>query len=102
MTFRQILTKRFCLSFVVTAAFAGLLALGRGGPPPNLEGEGIVYVYFTSHCAAPGDSTECTVIPQLYRLSFDSMAACSSYADVDLHNQHDARLMGSCLKQREG
>ena len=101
MTRKRILTFRFCLSFAVTAMFAGILLHGRKGPAPNLEGEGIIFVYFTSHCAVHGDSGNCTIIPRDVRPAFDSMAACSAYGDIDLARANDPLLMASCLKQRE-
>lgn len=98
---RHIMTMRFCLAFGAALAVASVLLTHRGGPAPNAEGAGIVYVYFPSLCAAPGDSRDCHEITQPARPAFDSMAACSAYADIQLRHEHNPRLMASCMRQRE-
>jgi hypothetical protein len=102
MNIKRIMTMRFCLSFGVTLAVASVLLEQRSGPAPNPEGAGIVYVYFSSLCAMPGDASDCHEIPQPKRPSFGSMAACSAHADVELQMAHNPRVMASCMKQREG
>jgi hypothetical protein len=101
MSIRRLMTKRLCLSFGATLIVAGVLAAQRTGPAPDPEGMGIVYVYYPSLCAQPGDSRDCHEIKQPARPSFDSMAACSAYADVELSEAHNPRVMASCMKQRE-
>lgn len=95
------MTKRFCLSLGAALALAGVLIAHRNGPTPDPEGEGVVYVYYPSLCAAPGDARECREVGQSIRPVFDSMAACAAHADVELNRERDPRLMASCLKQRE-
>ena len=102
MSIRHILTKRLCLSFGMALAVAAVLVTHRGGPAPDPQGESVVFVYFPSLCAAPGDSTDCHEIPRPARPAFDSMAACSAYADAQLRRENNPRLMASCMKQREG
>jgi hypothetical protein len=101
MNIRRMMTKRFCLSIGATLAVASVLAVERSGPAPDPEGSGIVYVYFPSLCAAPGDPRDCHEIDRPVRPSFSSMAACSAHADVELQQEHNPRLMASCMKQRE-
>jgi len=102
MSLRHILNKRFCLAFVVTLAVAAVLVTHRGRPAPNPEGDGVVFVYFPSLCANPGDASNCREIPRPARPAFSTMAACSAYADVQLRQENNPRLMASCMKQREG
>jgi len=97
----RILTKRFCLSMGAALTVAAVLVTHRGGPAPNPEGAGIVYVYFPSLCAVPGDARDCRELPGRDRPAFRSMAACSAHADVELNREHNPRLMASCMKQRE-
>jgi hypothetical protein len=101
MKVRRIMTMRLCLSFGAALAVTSVLLSHRGESAPNLEGAGIVYVYFPSLCAAPGDSSDCHEIPRPGRPAFDSMATCSAYADVQLRQENNPRLMASCMKQRE-
>jgi len=101
MSIRHIMTKRLCLSFGVALAVASALVSHRGGPAPNIEGAGIVYVYFPSLCATAGDSRDCHEIPRPARPAFETMAACSAYADVELRREQNPKLMASCMKQRE-
>ena len=101
MNVKRMMSKRFCLSIGVMLAVASVLVAERSGPAPDPEGAGIVYVYFPSLCAAPGDARDCHEIERPVRPSFSSMAACSAYADVELSQEHNPRLMASCMKQRE-
>jgi hypothetical protein len=96
------MNMRFCLSFGLALAVTTVLVTHRGAPAGNLEGPGIVYVYFPSLCAAPGDASDCKEIPSPSRPAFSSMAACSAHADVELKNEHNPRVMASCMKVREG
>jgi hypothetical protein len=101
VSIKRIMTKRFCLSLGAALAVTSVLVSHRGEPASNLDGVGVVYVYFPSLCAAPGDSRDCHEIPRPVRPSFDSMAACSAYADVELNQAHNPRIMASCMRQRE-
>ena len=102
MSIRSIITKRFCLAFSGALVVAAVLVTHRGGPAPSPEGDGVVFVYFPSLCAAPGDSSNCREIPRPARPAFGSMAACSVYADAQLRRENNPRLMASCMKQWEG
>jgi hypothetical protein len=102
MSIRHIMTKRFCLSFGAALAVASVLVTHRDGPTPNAEAAGVVFVYFPSLCEAPGDSRNCQEIPRPGRPAFGSMAECSAYADAQLLQENNPKLMASCMKQREG
>jgi hypothetical protein len=102
MTLGRMMTRRVCLSFGLALAVACLLAAKRAGPTPDPDGIGIVYVYFPSLCAAPGDASDCHEIQQVSRPSFTSMEACLAHADDELSQAHNPRVMASCMKQREG
>jgi hypothetical protein len=99
---RRTLSLRFCLSLGAALAVTSVLLTHRTAPSPDLAGGGIVFVYFPSLCAEPGNAKDCREIPAPTRPSFDSMAACSAHANAQLKQEHDPRLMGSCLMQREG
>jgi predicted ATPase len=94
------LKSRLCLLLGGAAAVAGFLAYGRtvSVPPSN---DRVVWVYFASLCAAPGDASDCTEIKQPIRRAFASQEACSAYRDVDLNHLANPRLLGSCLRQHE-
>jgi hypothetical protein len=102
MSFKSIMTKRFCLACTGALIVAAVLLTHRGRPAPSLQGDGVVFVYFPSLCAAPRDSSNCREIPGPARPAFSTMAACSAYADVQLRRENNPRLMASCMKQREG
>jgi len=101
MSIKHLMSMRFCLSFGAALAVATTLVTHRGQPVANIEGPGIVYVYFPSLCAAPGDASDCHEIRQSARPAFESMAACSAYADVQLRTENNPKLLASCMKQRE-
>ena len=101
MSSKHVPSMRFCMSLSAALAVAVMLVANRGQPVLNLEGAGIVYVYFPSLCAAPGDSRDCQEIRHPTRPAFGSMAACSAYADVQLRQENNPKLMASCMKQRE-
>lgn len=101
MSIRHLMTMRFCLSLGAAMAVASVLVTHRGAPAENLQGSGIVFVYFPSLCAAPGDSSDCHELPQPARPAFATMEACSAYADVELRKANNPRQMASCMKQRE-
>jgi hypothetical protein len=102
MTIKSIMTKRFCLALGGALVVAAVLVTHRGGPAPSPGGDGVIFVYFPSLCASPGDSSNCREIPGPQRPAFSSMAACSAYADTQLRRESNPRIMASCMKQREG
>jgi hypothetical protein len=102
MSMKSIMTGRFCLALGGALAIAAVLVAHHGGPVPSPEGDGVVFVYFPSLCAAPRDASNCREIPHPARPAFSTMAACSAYADVQLRRENNSRLMASCMKQREG
>jgi len=102
MNIGHFMTKRFCLSLGAALAVASVLVTHREVPRPGLEGPGIVYVYFPSLCAAPGDASDCHEISRPARPGFDSMASCWAYADVELRQENNPKLLASCMKQWEG
>lgn len=97
----SIMSMRFCLSFGAALTVAGVLMTHRAGTAPD-PAAGVVYVYFPSLCAKPGDPSDCREVPRPARPAFDSMAACSAHADVELRREHNPRMMASCMKEREG
>jgi hypothetical protein len=101
MKLSRLRSPRIFLSLGAAMAVSGVLAAQRVGPAPNPEGSGVIYVYFPSLCAAPGDPTDCHELPRPARPAFQSMAACSAHADVELQQAHDPRVMATCMKQRE-
>ncbi len=101
MNIKRIMTTRLCLSLGAALAVTSVLVTHRAEPADRLDSSGVVYVYFPSLCAAPGDASDCHEIPRPVRPSFDSMAACSAYADVQLRLEHNPRMMASCMRQRE-
>jgi hypothetical protein len=101
MNIKGIMTKRFCLSLGAAAAVASVLMSHSGGAAPNPEGTGIVFVYFPSMCAAPGDATDCHEMQQPARPGFESMAACSAHAEIQLRLENNPKVMASCMKLRE-
>jgi hypothetical protein len=101
MNIRSLMTMRLSLSLGAAMAVASVLVTHRGAPAESVEGPGVVFVYFPSLCAAPGDSRDCHEMPRPVRPAFDSMAACSAYADVELRKANDPKQMASCMKQRE-
>src|SRR5258708_4806549 len=102
MGIRSLMTPRLCLAFGGALIVAAVLVTHRGGPPASPDGDGVVFVYFPSMCAAPGDASNCREIPRPARPAFGSMAACSAYADAQLRQENNPRLMASCMRQREG
>jgi len=101
MSIKRLMTARFCLGIGAALAFASVLGAQRSGPTPSEEGQGVVYVYFSSLCAAPGDARDCQEVPQTVRPSFESMAACGAHANGVLSQEHNPRLLASCMRVRE-
>ena len=101
MSIKRIMKLRLCLSFGAALTVASFLVSHRAGPAPNPEGAGIVYVYFPSLCEAPGDARHCEEVSRPHRPSFESMAACFAFADIELKQEQNPRLLASCLRQRE-
>ncbi len=101
MKLRQIMSLRLCLSFGAALTFASVLVAHRDGPVKGAEDQGIVYVYFPSMCAAPGDARDCREIPVAARPGFASQDACFAHADVELERAADPRVLASCLRERE-
>lgn len=91
--------KLFSLAGAI--ALSGFLYYQDRGERRNLEGEGIVFIYYASECAAPGDATDCKVIPG-DKLAFKSMPACNAHALKELNAAHDPKRMATCEKLREG
>jgi len=102
MSIKHFMTKRFCLSLGAAVAVASVLVTQRVGSAPDLEGPGIVYVYFPSLCAQPGDSRDCRELPQPVRPGFTDMATCMAHAGSVLRQEPNPRVMASCMKVREG
>lgn len=101
MNIKRLMTMQFCLSFGAALTVASVLVTHRAGPAASLDAAGIVYVYFPSLCAEPGDARDCHEVPRPVRPSFESMAACSEHADSELRLEHNPRLMASCMRERE-
>jgi hypothetical protein len=102
MSIKHLMNRRFCLALGSSLAVAAVLLTHRGQSVPKPEADGVVFVYFPSLCAAPGDSSNCREIPRPARPAFRSMAACSAYADAQLRQENNPRIMASCMKQWEG
>jgi hypothetical protein len=102
MSVKSIMTKRLCLALGGALAVTAVLVTHRGGSIPGPAGDRVIFVYFPSLCAAPGDSSNCQEIPRPERPAFKTMAACSAYAEVQLRHEHNPRIMASCMKQWEG
>lgn len=79
---------------------AGILSF-MVSSPPDLPENSIIWVYYTSQCSKPLDSSDCHEVPQRVRPAFDSLEACADHRESDLSAIADQRVMGSCLKQRE-
>lgn len=89
------------LPMLGVTAVVSVLAMGHGVPSPFADQDKIIWVYYTSLCANAGDSSDCKLVTGSERPAFESHDACSSFRDADLGREHNPRLMGSCLKQRE-
>ena len=87
--------------FGAALSIAAFIGLHRGNELRNIEGEGVVFVYFPSQCATAGDSSDCHEIKQEVRPAFETQADCFKHADIDLSKASDPARMGSCMKQRE-
>jgi len=102
MKSRRIMTRRLFLSLAVAMAVTGILVAHRGEPASNPDGPGVVYVYFPSLCATPGDPADCHELPRPDRPSFQSMEACSAHANAELRRENNPKLMASCMRRQEG
>lgn len=99
---RGLRAMRLCLALMAATAVTWTLVSHRDRPAPNPREGGVVFVYFPSLCANPGDPGACQEQPQDTRPAFESMAACSAFADRALKAAHNPRMMASCMKQWEG
>ena len=87
--------------FGAALSIAVFIGLHRGNDVRNIEGDGVVFVYFPSQCAKAGDPSDCHEIKQYIRPSFPTQVDCLKHADIDLSEANDPARLGSCLKQRE-
>ena len=100
MQMRSLLRSRLCLPIGGLAVLVVYLLYGpvaRSGQ----DSDRVIWVYYTSLCVNPGDTSDCTEVKQTNRRAFDSQEACSAYRDIDLSHHRDPHLMGSCLRQHE-
>jgi hypothetical protein len=100
MRLRSLLRPAALLFGTGALSVTGILAMGHTSAPPPPD-EGVVWVYFESMCATPGDATDCKEIVASARLSFDTIEACDAHRDKALAAANDPRLLGSCLRQHE-
>lgn len=84
---------------LAAVGFAAILSTHIRGERRNLEGEGIVFVYYTQECAAANIDKDCVVV-QGDRPAFDSMAACMAHATEDLNAIGDEKRLALCEKMR--
>jgi hypothetical protein len=91
---------RFCLPFGITTGFVALLASGRVEMPQGPTDLGVVWVYYSSMCAAPGDGSDCKAIIGT-RVGFDTPLACDTYRNDALARAADPRVMGVCAKEHQ-
>lgn len=101
MPLRSFLRLRFCLPFGVTAGLVALLASGHAQTPQPPSEKGVVWVYYSAMCAAPGDASQCTPVPDGVRPSFENVVTCDLYRNAALAQAGNPRLMGVCAKQHE-
>jgi hypothetical protein len=100
MRLRSFLRPAALLFGTGVLSVTGLLVMGHTAAPSPPD-EGVVWVYFESVCARPGDSSDCTEIKTPVRRSFDSFEACDAYGDKALAEANDPRRLASCLRQHE-
>ena len=101
MNIRRMISVRFCLSLCAALSVAGMAMAQRDGQPANLDGAGVVFVYYPSICTSAGKPENCKELPQPSRPAFESMAACSAHAEIELGRSGDPKLMATCMKLRE-
>ncbi len=92
--------RRFCLPFGITTGFVALLASGRAEMPQPPTDQGIVWVYYASMCAKPGDASDCKVVTGT-RVGFSTPDACDAYRNDALARAANPRLLGFCAKEHE-
>lgn len=100
MRLKSLLQPTLMLLGAGALTVTGVLSMGHTAAVPA-EAEGIVWVYYTSVCARPGDASDCKEVVSPARRSFENLEACSAFRDKDLAEAGNPRLLGSCLKQRE-
>jgi hypothetical protein len=100
MRLKSLLRSRVCLPLAGAGLVATLLA-GRHGTSSDPPDQGVVWVYYTSLCAEPGDNRACSEIRQPIRQAFDRLEACDAYRTRDLDRAGNPRLLGSCLRLHE-
>ena len=101
MRLSGLLRTRVCLPIGGAAAVLGFLTLSPQPPTSMPTSVGIVWVYYASMCATPGDSNDCQTIKVQVRPQFVTQEACAAHRDAELSQHANPRLMGSCLRQRE-
>jgi len=101
MRLSALFRTRFCLPIGGAAAILGVLTLSPQPPTSMPTSVGIVWVYYASMCAAPGDSSDCQIIKVPVRPQFVTQEECATHRDAELSQHANPRLMGSCLRQRE-
>ena len=67
---------------------------------PHSQDRGVVWIYVSALCAAPGDPRDCQPTGQAFLRVFDNREDCAAHLDADLGSAGNPRLMGSCLRQQ--
>ena len=101
MRLSALFRTRFCLPIGGAAAILGVLTLSPQPATSMPTSVGIVWVYYASMCATPGDSSDCQIIKVPVRPQFVTQEECATHRDAELSQHANPRLMGSCLRQRE-
>lgn len=68
---------------------------------PHNQDRGMVWVYVSAVCAAPGNPSDCRRTGQNFIRVFDTREDCAAHLNADLSTAGNPRLMGSCLRQQE-
>ena len=91
---------RFWLPVSATLGCAGLLTawLVPGGTHTE---DREIWVYYTSLCAAPGDSSDCKRVESHPWPGFPSHESCAAFRATDLARAANPRLMGTCERLHE-
>jgi len=80
MRLSALFRTRFCLPIGGAAAILGVLTLSPQPPTSMPTSVGIVWVYYASMCATPGDSSDCQIIKVPVRPQFVTQEECPPIA----------------------
>ncbi len=101
MRLLTLLRSPLTLPVAFAVSMAVWLATAVSHRAPHNQDRGVVWVYVSALCAAPGIPSDCRRTEPASIRAFDNREDCAAHLNAALSSAGDPRLMGSCLRRQE-